>query len=87
MMYAIINNQCHNIELTSPVYFTKDTTFYIQFPQQVDFKSTMEVNFKTDIDRDTFGGALLYHLQRKKNDESGDRSDMGTVFIKREKRL
>jgi hypothetical protein len=68
-MNVTINNQCSNIELTSPVHFTKDTTCYIRFPQQVDSKSEMKVKFKTGIDRDTFGGVLLYRLQRK-NDVS-----------------
>jgi hypothetical protein len=70
-----IDNRCVDIELTCPVYFTKDATYHIQLPRQVDSKSSMKVNFKTCINQDTFGGALLYHLQRKKNDESDNRSD------------
>jgi hypothetical protein len=61
----IINNQCSNIELTSPIYFIKDTTCHIHFPQQVNSMSIMKANFATNIDQDTFGGALLYHLQQK----------------------
>jgi hypothetical protein len=68
-----ISNQCSNIELTSPVYFIKDVTWHGHFPQQVDFKSRMKVDFRTGMDRDTFGGVLLYHLQRKENDESDNR--------------
>jgi hypothetical protein len=62
-----INNQCPNTELTYPIYFTKDATYHTQFPQQVNSKSIMKVNFITGIDQDTFGGALLYRLQRKEN--------------------
>jgi hypothetical protein len=62
-----INNQCSNIELISLVYFTKDTNCRIKFPQQVNSKSIVKVNFTTGIDRDTFGGALLYRLQGKEN--------------------
>jgi hypothetical protein len=60
-----INNQCSNIELTSPVYFIKDTTCHEHSPQQVNSESIMKVNLKTGIDQETFGGVLLYHLQRK----------------------
>jgi hypothetical protein len=62
-----INNQHTNIKLASPIYFTKDTTCHIQFPQQVDSNSMVKVKFRTDMDQDTFGGVLLYHLQRKEN--------------------
>jgi hypothetical protein len=64
-MNVTIDNQCSNIELTSPVYFTKNTMHHIQLHQQVDSKSIMKVKFKTGMDQDTFGGVLLYHLQRK----------------------
>jgi hypothetical protein len=49
------------------VYFIKDTTCRIKFPQQVDSRNIMKANFITGIDRDTFGGALLYHLQGKED--------------------
>jgi hypothetical protein len=60
-----IDNQCFNIELASPIHFTKDATCYIQLPQQVDPNSKAKVKFKTGINRDTFGGVLLYNMQRK----------------------
>jgi hypothetical protein len=69
-MDMIVNNQYANIELTSPIYYTKDTTRHIQFPRQIGPNCAMKVNFITGVDQDTFGGILLYHLQRKKNDES-----------------
>jgi hypothetical protein len=69
-----INNQCSDIELISPVYFTKDAMCHIQFPQQVNSESRMKANFINGIDQDTFGGALLYHLQRKDNNESDHQS-------------
>jgi hypothetical protein len=62
-----INNQCSNIKLTSPVYFTKDAMCHGHFPQQVDSKSITKVNFVTGVDRYTFGGVLLYRLQRKED--------------------
>jgi hypothetical protein len=66
-MDITINNQCSNIELTSPLYFTKDTNCFIQFPQQVSSKSRIKVVSKTGIDQNTFGGVLLYHLQGKES--------------------
>jgi hypothetical protein len=68
-MNVTINNQCSNMKLTSPVYFTKNTMSHIQFPQQVDSNSMMKVRFRTGMDQDTFGGVLLYRLQWK-DDES-----------------
>jgi hypothetical protein len=62
-----INNQCTTIALISPVYFVKDATCHIQFPRQVNTNRIMRATFITGIDRDTFGGALLYNLQRKEN--------------------
>jgi hypothetical protein len=62
-----IDNQCTNIELTSPVYFIKDTTCHVQFPQKVNSKSIMMANFINNVDRDEFGGILLYCLQQKEN--------------------
>jgi hypothetical protein len=66
-MDVTINNRCANIELTSPVWLIKDATCPIQFPQQVESNRIMKTNFATGIDRDTFGGAFLYRLQREKN--------------------
>jgi hypothetical protein len=60
-----INNKCDNIELTSPVYFIKDVTCYVRFSQQVEPKCMMKANFIVSIDRDAFGGALLYNLRWK----------------------
>jgi hypothetical protein len=37
-----VKNQCSDIKLTSPVYFTKDTTHHTQFPQQVSPKNIMK---------------------------------------------
>jgi hypothetical protein len=75
IMNVIINNRCPNIELTSPLHFTKDATCHAHLPQQIDSKNRMKINFKAGVDRDTFGGALLYYLRKKENDESDHRSD------------
>jgi hypothetical protein len=74
-MNVTINNQCSNIELTSLAYLIKDTTCHGYLPQQVNPMSRMNVNFKIDMYRSTFGGILLYHLQRKMNSELDDRTD------------
>jgi hypothetical protein len=66
-MNMTINNQYSNIELTCPVYFVKGAVCHIQFPQQVNPKSIMKGSFVTGIDRDTFGGVLLYRLQWKQD--------------------
>jgi hypothetical protein len=55
----------HRTDISS--YFIKDTTYHIQFPQQVNTNCIMKASLMTGIDRDTFGGALLYHLQRKED--------------------
>jgi hypothetical protein len=66
-MSVIINNQCSDIKLISPVHFIKNTTRHIQLPQQVVSNSTMKADFRSGIDRGTFGGVLLYHLQGKED--------------------
>jgi hypothetical protein len=66
-MNVTIDNQCSDIELTSPVCFTKNATCHEHLPQQVDSKSAMRANFKTDVNRDTFGGVLLYRLHGKED--------------------
>jgi hypothetical protein len=76
-----INNQCSNIELKSPVYFTKDVTQHIQLPQQVDSNRIMRTNFITSTDQDTFGGVLLYRLQRKENDKSDKDTSISTQLL------
>jgi hypothetical protein len=80
VMEVAIDNQCTDIELTSSTYFIKDATCCIQFPQQVNPKSIMRTTFKTGADRDIFGGALLYHLKGKKNDEYNNQSDKDTLI-------
>jgi hypothetical protein len=62
-----IDNQCSNIKLVSPVYFAKDGVCHVQFPQHVYPKCMKKVDFITGVDSITFGGALLYHLQRKED--------------------
>jgi hypothetical protein len=64
-MRITIDIQCANIELASPVHFIKGATYHVQFPQQMNSKRIMEAYFITGISEDTFGGALLYHLQVK----------------------
>jgi hypothetical protein len=81
-MEVTIDNRCSNIELTSPVYFIKNATYHGHLSQQVDSKSRIKVNFITGIDEDTFGGALLYRLQRKYNNEPDHQFDADKdIFI------
>jgi hypothetical protein len=99
MMDVIIDNQCTDIELTSPVHFIKNATFHMQFPQHVNSNSIVKANFAiTGINRNTFGGALLYRLQRKEDESKsiqflviwGCESDsiyLRTWLIKRENTL
>jgi hypothetical protein len=63
------------MELTSSIYFTKDATCHGHLPQQIDSKSVMRATFKIGLDKDTFGGVLLCHLQRKEYSGSDDRSN------------
>jgi hypothetical protein len=67
VMNITINNQCTNIELTSLVYFIKDTICHIHLPQQVNPESIMKANFIINIEQGMFGGALLYHLRWKED--------------------
>jgi hypothetical protein len=67
-----ISNLCTNIKLTSPIYFVKDTMCHVHLPQQVDSKNVMKANFITGIGRDTFGGVLLYNLQRKVDESTSN---------------
>jgi hypothetical protein len=62
-----INNQCTSIELIFSACFIKDAACHMQFPRKVNANRIMKANFITGADRDTFGGALLYHLQQKDN--------------------
>jgi hypothetical protein len=80
-MEMTINNQCSNIKLTSPVCFIKNATYHTQFPQQVDSKSRINVNFITGIDEGTFGGALLYRLQRKDSNEPDEDTLVSTQLL------
>jgi hypothetical protein len=64
-MDVTIKNRCPDIKLVSPVCFTKDVTCHMQFLQQVNAECIMKGNFIINIERDTFGGALLYRLRRK----------------------
>jgi hypothetical protein len=68
-----IDNRCSNVELISPIYFAKDAVCRIQFPQHVNSKSTMKNNIITGMNRDTFGGFLLYHLRGKENNGTDNR--------------
>jgi hypothetical protein len=79
IMEVTINNQCTNIELTSPMHFIEDVTYHGHFPQKVNSESE-KVNFKIGVHQSTLGGALLYHIQRKKNDESNNRADEDTAI-------
>jgi hypothetical protein len=66
-MDVTINNQCTNIEPASLVYFIKDATCHIYLSQRVNINYMLKVNFRVGIDRDAFGGALLYRLQWKED--------------------
>jgi hypothetical protein len=51
------------------------------FPQQVDSKSIMQASFMTGVDRNIFGGVLLYHLQKKDNDKSDKDTSISTQLL------
>jgi hypothetical protein len=76
-MDVTIKNQCTNIELTSPVYFTKGVTRHMRLPQKVDSESRARTSFRTSMYRSTFGGFLLYHLRRKRGHKSDYLFDAG----------
>jgi hypothetical protein len=67
IMNVTMNNRCTNIELVSPAYFIKDTTYHMHLPQQVDSRSIMKAKLKAGISQDAFGGILLYLLQWKED--------------------
>jgi hypothetical protein len=61
---AIIHNQCSNIKLTSPVYFSNGTVFPKLHNQQIDAGTKMKAYFEIEATQNKFVGVLLYKLQR-----------------------
>jgi hypothetical protein len=59
-----IHNQCSNIRLISPVYFSNDARCSKLSGQQIVIDTKMNASFEIDVNQDDFEGVLLYKLQK-----------------------
>jgi hypothetical protein len=76
-----IHNQHPNLELTSPVYYSTNTTYCVPPEQQVDTGTIMEASFGMYFNQIRLRGALLYKLQRKHASRTDNQPNNSTVFI------
>jgi hypothetical protein len=77
-----IHNQHPDLELTSPVYCSKNAICSVPPNQKTDADSTMEASFGIDSKQKDVKGALLYELQRKYATRIDDQSNSSIVSIK-----
>jgi hypothetical protein len=71
-----IHNQCLNIKLISPVYFSNGAVCFMLSGQQIDIDTRMSASFEINATQDEFEDALLYRLQRYV--ESNDQNSVDT---------
>jgi hypothetical protein len=62
--YVTIRNQCSNIELGSPVYFSNGIVCPRLSDQQINIRVKMSACFKINATQDEFEGVLLFKLRR-----------------------
>jgi hypothetical protein len=67
-----IRNQYSGLELTSPVYCSKNATCRVSPSQQIVTGSIMEASFGIVTMRKNFKGALLYKLRREHTTETSN---------------
>jgi hypothetical protein len=77
-----IRNLHPDLELTSPVYFSTNTTYCVPPSQQADTGITIEASFGIDYKQKCFKGALLHKLQKKRTTRNDDHLNSSTAFIK-----
>jgi hypothetical protein len=80
----VIHNQCHSIELVSPVYAGYSTTCHLPPDQRISVGSTMQAEFDVALFWIWSIGVLIYRLQRKNTDQPNDNiasSEEESTFI------
>jgi hypothetical protein len=77
-----IHNQYPDLQLTSPVYCSKNATCRVFPSQQVGFGTTVEASFGIDFMQNYYEGALLYKLQRNHITETDNQSNSSATSIK-----
>jgi hypothetical protein len=65
----VIHNQCSNIELVSPLYYSDGTECHLSPDQRVYAGSTMQTYLMVDLFQNEFICALMYRLKGKDTDE------------------
>jgi hypothetical protein len=60
-----IYTQCHDISLTSPVYFIRGGKWHAVPDQEIDINIVMRNYLKFDSRQDILEGVLIYRIQRK----------------------
>jgi hypothetical protein len=76
-----IHNQYSGLELTSPVYFSTNTTHYVPPSQQTNTGNIVETSFGIDSKQKDLKFVSLYKLQRKYTTETDNRPDNSTASI------
>jgi hypothetical protein len=76
-----VHNQYPGLELTSPVYFSDGTTYFVAPNQQTDTGDIMETCFGIDSRRKDFKCVLLYKLQKKHAIRTDNQPDDSTISI------
>jgi hypothetical protein len=76
-----IHNLYPSLKLTSPVYFSTDTC-HTSLIQQTNADNTLKASFGIDSDQKKPKGALLYKLQRKHANKTGNYYNNSTSSIK-----
>jgi hypothetical protein len=77
-----IHNQCSDFELTSPVYFGRNSIWIRPLDQKVDANAMTRASFGEEMFATEFASTLLYKLQRKKPPESNNQSDANSASTK-----
>jgi hypothetical protein len=65
-----IYNQCSNIKLAPPVYFSNGAVYSKLSSQQLDIGASMRVSFEINPTQYNFEGALLFKLKRYSDSQS-----------------
>jgi hypothetical protein len=69
LIELVIHNQCSDIELVSPLYYSNGAECHLPSDQRIDAGSTMQTYLIIDLLQSEFICALMYRLERKDTDE------------------
>jgi hypothetical protein len=76
-----VHNQYPSLELTSPVYFSTNTTNCVPPSRQTDTDSIMKTSFRIDYKQKDLKCVSLYKLQRKHATKIDNQHDSSTISI------